>query len=66
MRCDSGMTDTLTSEEWVALLSIARGVSVRRIAKPVRLRLKAMRLVKRKRNGLVLTEDGKKSLIIET
>jgi hypothetical protein len=60
------MIDTLSNEEWVALLSIARGVSTRRISKPVRLRLKAMQLIKRDRNGLTLTEDGKRFLVIGT
>jgi hypothetical protein len=58
------MIDTLTNEEWVALLCIARGVSVRRIPKPVRLRLKAMLLITRDRAGLALTEDGEKFLLL--
>jgi hypothetical protein len=60
------MTDALTNEEWIALLSIARGVSVRRISKPVRLRLKAMQLIKHDRAGLALTENGKKLLLLGT
>ena len=60
------MIDNLTNEEWVALLCIARGVSVRRISKPVRLRLKAMLLITRGRAGLALTENGKKFLLLGT
>ena len=58
------MTETLTSEEWLALRRIARGVEARRIPKLIRLRLKAMQLVTSGRDGLVLTEVGKKLLLL--